>query len=698
MLPAPAEAGPRAISAQPLPEEVSALYFARHWNVLRRHWRALLALSALGGLLGLAVAALQTPLYHAAVVVEIQGITDNLLKSPDGNPNAGADPELLDIQTQIRIIQSATLVQRALNRVAGPEPAFRHASNSLKVSALGPTRLIEIAADSPDPRAAAAFVNALAAAFIDQHIASRWQGAERAAARLSAALEDMRGKLEQSENALQLCARDSGLLLPSDHGSVSEDRLRLLQSELSQAEAERVARQARLDAVSRASGAALAAVVSDPAIQDAQTKLTEIRRQLAELAVIYTPDYAKVKRLEAQIAPLESAIAREVAGTQERTRSLYAESLRREELLRSAYDAQAALVSADAARGVHYDVLRREVDSTRAIYDTMLARVKESAIASAMRSSNVRVLDAAKPPPSPFQPRRGQSALLGLVAGLFLGVVVVVTRDQTDRVVRLPGDLALYLRMPEFGAVPSASPARLAVGSATPRSPFSESFRSIRASLLLAAPASLSQVLAVVSANPSEGKTTVVAHLAISLAEIGKRVLVIDGDLRCPRLHHVFGAPNQIGLVDLLAGAALPPAFHQTHRPGLQILPAGLPNSASPDLLHSPRLLETLDHARKNFDIVLIDTPPMLHTPDARVIGRAAGAVLIVVRAGKTNRDAALAMHRKLTEDGTVMTGCVLNDCEPFPGYNARRADNFPFVVRSGTPPAKPAFHTAKSS
>ena len=669
-----------------LPEEVPAIFWLENIATLRRNWKPVALAILAGSAVALLVASLETRVYHARTTLEVEGITDNLLKAQDGNPNSGADPEIMDIQTQIRIMQSETLLGRAQARLGNgiDAKALRMAGDTLLIRLSGPTRIIEVAADSTNPDVAAAFVNALAEESILQHTDARWRGTERAAEKLKIALEEMRGRLEHSQDALQTYARESGLIVTADQSSPTDDKLRAIQADLSGAQSDRVAKESRWEAAKPFSGMELVPVLNDPVIRSAEEKLEDLRRQIAELGAIYTPDYPKVKRLQAQIEPLQSQIQGEIAGARDHIRFEFEESQRREDLLAAVYQAQAAEVSSEAARRVHYDVLKSEVDSTRTLYDTMFARAKQAAMGSAMRSSNMRVLDPARPPAHPYRPRVGQSVLLGSLAGVFLGFVFVFGREQTNHTVRGPGDLQLLLEIPEFGAVPFSKLA-----------PNGDSFKTILASILFSAPLGATRVLVVTSANQGEGKTTVALNLARALAAVGRRVLLIDGDLHCPQLHRLLRVPGDVGVGDLLSapGSVSPVEIHTCLQPsgvpGLFLLPAGNAGADASNLLYSPRLKEIFDFSRKNFDIVLIDSPPLLQIPDARVMGQAADAVLIVVRSGKTTREAALAVCQRLAEDGTKMTGSVLNHWNPrkTPGYGGYRGASTTPARTSGVHP-----------
>ena len=236
----------------------------------------------------------------------------------------------------------------------------------------------------------------------------------------------MRIKLERSEDGLQSYARQSGLLFTAEKNSVSEEKLRQLQQSLSAAQADRVARQSRFEVARNGSVAALSEVSGQPGPRETQAKLTDLQRQMAELRSVYTPEHYKVKRIQAQIASLEESLRNERAVILTRISNDYDEAQRRERLLAADYAVQARLVSTEAGKAIRYNILKREVDTNRQLYEAMLQRVKESSIASAMRASNVRVVDAAIPPQFPFKPRVVLNAMLGLLGGLFAGVAFIV--------------------------------------------------------------------------------------------------------------------------------------------------------------------------------------------------------------------------------------------------------------------------------
>jgi capsular exopolysaccharide synthesis family protein len=715
-----AERRPEYAAQETVPQPPGSLL--EYWRILRRRKGALLLLTFTGGLSTCLFTLPQTPLYQARTSIEVQSLNENFLNLRAVNPTTDsasmAAPEY-DVQTQIRVLQSRTLVERVIRKLdlehralavdagrvsawrrafglaqppAGREAALRQAAGNLKVHGQPNTRLIEISCDSTDPRLAADFLNTLSRELIEQNLESRWKTTETTGEWLSRQMEGVRIKLEKSEDQMQDYARSTGLLFTSEKNNVAEEHLSQLQDELSKAQAERVARQSKLEIAASTAPDALPDVLDDEALRAAQAKRNDLRRQLAELAASFTPEHPKVKRVEAQIASVEASLAADRANILRRIRTDYESAQRREQLLATGYTAQAQLVGDQAGKVAHYNILKREVDTSRQLYDSMLQRVKEAGVAAALRASNIRVIDEAAPPTVPYKPNLVHNTLAGLLVGAFCGVVLLVTRDRSDRTLQEPGDAAFYLGMPELGVIPGAArlarhglrhlprpfaklapaPARTGLTVWPPQpSALAESFRSASASLLFGAPeGERPHVLVVSSPAPREGKTTVTANLAVALAEIGCRVLAVDADLRKPSLHEIFGVENGVGLAGVLRGTVpatrpLGELVSPTAVPNLTVLTAGSAAPADIALLHSPRLRELLTLARAHYDAVLIDTPPMAAMADARVVARQADGVILVARAGRTSRESLRSSSQRFLEDGTRVIGTILNDWDP---------------------------------
>jgi polysaccharide biosynthesis transport protein len=747
----------------PLEEPEGGPGLLEYWRLLQRRKGTVFLVAAIGLIVAVLVTLPMTPVYTARTWIEIQETNRDFLNMrgvQQFSSESGGYMLLTDIQTQIRILQSGALLERVDQKLREPAPegganaaevagklglagsgadggagaaepaagtpgrlaawrralrfqelspeqerlaALGMAFGTLKARAQGQTRIIELTAESTDRKLAAEFLNVLAAEFIDQNMESRWQQTQKTGEWLARQLDEMKIKLERSEDQLQEYARKSELLYTEDKNSVSEERLKQLQTALSAATAERVSKQSRYEMARSAAPETLPDVINDTGLRDLQLKLTELHRQAAELRATYNDKYPKLLKLEPQIRWLEGQFQKERAAILARIQNEHDEALRKETLLRGDYDAQARLVRTEGEKAVHYRILRREVETNRQLYESMLQKVKEASIASAIRASNIRVVDPAKPPPIPSRPNLRTNAVLGLLAGLVLGMALVVVTDKANKTFRDPGDVQFYLNLPELGVIPSEKAQtgsyakrklRAAVqnekmllgggrnGELTDRvelaihqqkgSMLAESIRATLTSILfLSLGAQRPKALVVTSSGPGEGKSTVIANLAAALGEIHQRVLLIDADTRKPRQHEIFGVPNDEGLTTLLLDQRDPLdvdlelVVTATAVQGVFLLPAGPSVPSVTTLLYSGRMEQYMAILSELFDVVLIDTPPMLQIPDARVLGRMAGGVVLVLRAGKTTRDAASAVRQRLQEDGTKIMGTILNDWNP---------------------------------
>jgi capsular exopolysaccharide synthesis family protein len=699
------------------------------WLCAFRRYKRHLILASLGGLLlGILVTIPQTPTYQARTSLEVQDIDKDFLNLNQVNPVAEANPitALSDLQTQIKILQSEVLSDRTVEKLKTASPtcpaaADAHvgflqkamhfikpvpntprrqmlgaAAKSVRIRAAGQTRIIEITVDSADPKVACGFANVLASQFIEQSIEARWSMTQRTGDWLARELEGMRLKLEHSEDALQAYARKTGLLYTAEKQSVSEQKLYQLQSELSKAEADRVAKQSRFEMTRTATPDSLPDVMNDNNLRELQSKLTDLRRQKAELAATFKPDYSKSKRVDAQIVAIESALDREHRTMVDRIANEFQEARHHEMLLTSAYAAQTRLVTQDSEKAIQYNILKREVDSNRQLYEAMLQRVKESSIASALKPSNVRIIDVAKLPSIPYTPSLPLNAALGFMGGGIAGLAGILILSQVRVSLQQPGDAALLLGVPELGVIPSAeqrkklprksnggwtdvlrtklgSPDRSFAAWNVESTMVADSFRGVIASILFSSEKhDRPRVLVITSAGPGEGKTSAASNLAHAMAQINAKVLLVDADLRKPRIHKIFDLDNQAGLADLLkpsifdenAAAAL---VQKTGIQNLDVLTSGSAHAVA-DLFFSSAMPNFITWCRNCYEMVIIDTPPKLSVPDARMLGPIADAFVLVVRAGQTSRNDALAAHQRLTEDRTRVLGVVLND------WDARRS------------------------
>ena len=717
-----------------------------YWRAAQRNWRALLLIVFLGPAIGAAVYLLQTPIYQARTSIEIRNLNDAFMNTAPVSPVAegGGAVSPSDMATQVRLLQSPGLletvaarlrtrehaaptagvpatVRRALG-LSAPDPTLdvepKTAAKNLRVRPGGQTRIVDIQFDSTSPQLAADFANTLTAAFIDASLDARLDAAQKTSEWLNKQLAELRAQLERSDNALQAYARETGLLFTSDTSSVSEDKLRQLQEELSRAQADRLAKQARAE-LSTATTADGLPEASNSSLQALREQITELRRKRAEAITTYTENHSSVKKLDSQLAPLEEAARAEQERVVNRIRNDYDGAVRRETLLSSRFAEQSRLVTDEADKSVKYHILQRQVASNQQLYDTMLQRSKEVAMSAALRATAVRVIDPARVPDAPYLPNLPLNLALGLVPALCLALAFTSMRARTDRGLHGPGHAAALLNVAELGVIPRATAGegwrvksagvrpRLSSGTralrrggvatvidlvadAPSEDTILQSFRGVVTSIMAGDPGERPTALVITSFNPGEGKTTVTGNLAAVLAETGARVLVIDADLHSPRIHEVFGLPNARGLTTLLAMEHAPSVdrlkecVQPTPVPRVFALTAGPRHSLGSGLLYSRALAPLLDVCRQHFDMVLIDSPPMLQIPDARLLGRVADGIVLVARAERTTTDEVLAVRQRLIADGTPVLGTILN------AWHSSRGGYYQFRLLPGEPVLAP--------
>lgn len=689
-----------------------------YFDVVRRRKGTLLAMMCIGLAFGIGLTVLTQPVYRAVTSLELEGSHEETIEIREGSRQPDTQEALQDIKTQIELLKSTALVRRILAaldpeyaRGSAPggmqwlvgasagkrltrEEAERLAAQSLEVQSPAQTRVVQVSFDATDPKRAAEFLNTLTAVFIQSGMEARSNAGRQTREWLEHKLDDMRATLRKSEDALQQYATQSGLMYIGDRSTIAEEKLRHLQAELSKAHAVRVEKQTRFDLARTASPESLPDVIGDPNLREYQLRLAELKRQQAELSIVYMPEHVRLQRIRAQVQPLEDAFQRERKAVLDRIRNEYDEAAAREALLDREYRSQVDLLGREAHYGVQYGILQREAESNRTLYDALLRRAQEAAVGSALKVANVRVVDPAEPPDLPYKPRLMINLPLGILAALFCGLVLVFVQDCSDMSFQSPVEARRCLDAPELGVVFSAPrrlrdklqmsvlPASLPLlGNRGGTSDMAElaiiqqrssstaaSVRAVVASLLLSGVDRRPRVMVITSAGPGEGKTTIASNLSLALAEVGHRVLLIDGDLRRPRLHELFTVQNDCGVATVLESgdnSVVERLTQKTRMPGLYVMPAGPASEAAANLLYSLRLAQLLERLKAQFDTIIIDTPPVVMLPDARLFGRLADGVILVTRAGRTARSAAQLVRQRFADDAIRVLGFVLNDWDP---------------------------------
>jgi polysaccharide biosynthesis transport protein len=702
----------------------------QYLSVLWRNKWLLIGSLLLGALGGLAVSLWTVPMYRAKASLEIQSVQEPFTgPMVTSNPTVGTQAQLLNSmalrdKTVARVRSHPGTAEpknrglltslRSLLKMKDPvksidwDTATGMASQAFSVTPPKDGNLLFIQTDSPNPQVSADFVNALAQEYLASNESGRWEAYQNASSWLTRAQQDLKARLEQSEIRMAEFAQSKGLMLLSGSENVSEDKLKGLQMALMTATSERIAKQAAYESSLSSPMEALPSVLDSGPMASYQVELAKLRRELAQLNTTLTPSHYKTQQVAAQIEQLEKDATRERSNIINRIKIDYDAALKREAQLRRDFDGQTQFLSQQSKDVIQYKMLEREVQTNRTLYEATLAQGKQASLASAMRTSGARLIDLAKVPGAPVRPNLPLNLALGMFGGLICGAAVIAVRAGSDLRIQTPGIVEAQLNVRQLGVIPAmASDTALyskrrerALSSAVtslvkkrlnPQDSrnysadylaqiswkdklcvTAEAYRSVITSLLFSADdANRPRVIVVSSASPQEGKSTVVSNLAIALAEIGHRVLLIDGDMRIPRLHAIYEVPNTFGLSDLLYDRKPIREYpddalvRKTAVPDLALMPSGPARAVFPRLLHSPRTEELLNRLLETYDTILIDSPPVLSVPDARILARSADGVVLVIRAHRTQQAAAFAAARCFIEDGSAILGTVLNGWNP---------------------------------
>lgn len=686
------------------------------WTVLRRNRRVVFISIAASFIAGLLVAALETPLFRAQALLEAQNVNDNFLRLSDYEPTSSVTTNGSFLTTQTRLLQSEALAAKvARNTKLAENPSFflenrrlmalkrlfhlNQASrphtlpetvsrfrNSVRARIEGDSNLISIETEAADPELAAKLSNALASQYITDELDDRAKSALQTSEWLSRQLDDVRVRFQNSERALQDYAGASGLLFFGENSTFTDEELRQIQEELSRARAARAQEEADMRLIASAPADTLPKILDDGPMKEYLLRRTDLRRQIADLRTTLTPEHYKVKRLEAEAAVIDQAIEARRTSVLKRIKNEYESGIQRENLLQKAYSDQAKVVTNDLTKAIRYNVLKGEVETNRQLYGTMMQRAKEASMLSAIRTSSLRLVQPAQAPVLPFRPNFLESGTLGILVGLLLSTFLVLIRERLDCTFRRRGEIFASLAVPELGVIPAArmhaltpfSSRTLRAGNgqflhitrhsedSEPNSLFTEAFH-CAATSLTAAQRKGGEVFLISSPQPQAGKSIVVANLGKALARIDRQGIVIDGDFRRPTLHSFFGLASTPGLAEILKSEEPVPellnaSIQETCVSGLTLLSAGRPSPLDWRLLQVSRIEEVLAELRKRFNFVLIDSPPMLHFPEGRILGRLADSVLLVCRAGHTRSDQLAEAVRLCSSNGSRLAGTILND------------------------------------
>lgn len=650
------------------------------------------------------------PVYEASARVEIDKESQTLSPFPESNSYAEYEDSENFIETQSKILQSETLALmtiKSLDLARYPEfggsakvitvhdgaitrrPAILGAFlGRLTVKRVPNTRLIQVQFEAEDAQLAAAVVNAHLQNFEEQNFRSKYDATTQASNWLSAELEELRIKVEKSEDARIAYERQNQIWQIDEKQDITTQKLADLSKAVTDAQTDEASREALYRMAMSGNVDALPAARTNEVISGLVKRKSELDESYAEALDQYGPNYPKVLRLAAQQKEVNDNLA-EARKVMVASVGIEFETAKNHvELLQEALDKQKAEANDLAEKLVQYHILQHDAESNKLLYDGLLQKLKEAGITAGLRSTNVRVVDPALAPSSPARPQKFRNIALACLVGLVGGVGLALFREYLDNTVKSPDDVETLTGLPSLAVVPalpglpstqgrlsrlareaapqSASGPRVELLSyIQPKSQISEAFRALRTSLLLSQADHPPQVILVTSALPREGKTTAAVNLAVTLAQLGDRTLLMDSDLRKPGIRRALNLTGgkEVGLSSYLAGVSTLDEVMMPHPTinNLVALTTGPVPPSPADLLSSHRMREAITDLRHRFKFVVIDSPPVMAATDAVILSALTDGVLLVVRSGETPKEAFTRTRDLLAAVKCRLLGVVLN-------------------------------------
>ncbi len=541
------------------------------------------------------------------------------------------------------------------------------------------SRLMDLSFEGKDPVLTTRITNTLASVYISQNLDIKLKAAQEAVKWLYDRIETERKKVEEAEQALLRYKKTQGIVtdFSSETEQVTAQKLARLNGQVVKAESERVEAETRYKQAQELKGSpdlldSVPEVLKNELIREIKKMEVDLYKRMSELSKRYGRNHPQMVAIDSELKPLRKRKNREVDRVINSLQNEYRVALARERSLKSSFAKQKQELMDLNQKAIQYSVLYREAKTARDMYDLLVKRFKETSLTEEMKTGNIRIIDRAEVPGGPIKPRKRLNLLLAVIVGLVAGIGLAFFFEYLDNTIKVPDDVKRYLKLPYLGPTPrfensnrkkileQGAPELVTLHS--PKSSASESFRGIRTGILFSRAEGEPQVVMITSAGPREGKTVTASNLAVAMAQSGSRAILIDCDLRRPKLHRLFGVSKDQGLTNLLVGnMGLDQAVVHTQVPNLDVIASGpLPPNPS-EILGSARMAALLAQLRKQYPRIIIDTPPLTAVTDAVILSKAVDGVVLVVRAANTTREVAINGVTQLQAVGAPILGTVLN-------------------------------------
>jgi polysaccharide biosynthesis transport protein len=681
------------------PEPESKFDFYKYLRIAVKYRWMIASVALTTVVLAIIATFLMTPIYRAAASVQIDRDRMNVANIQDVTPSDEAGNGIEYLQTQYELLGSRSLAERVATQLGlAQDPSFFTDGGTFKIPLLGQligrkpdqsstdleattrktvdrllrslsvqpvrgSRIVKIAISHPDPELAQKIANGYAEAFIADNLDRRYDATSYARKFLEDRLQQLKIKLEDSERQAVKYAEQQGIINFDDNKNLASSDLEEVNKKLGEVRAERIKAEQLWKQAQATSGLGLKEILESPAIQENRKLRSELAAQYQQKLAVFKPAFPEMVQLRNQIRELDRAMQSEVQAIKSSIEASYLTARQQEEELTAQLTSTKSDVVDQRNRSIQYNILRREVDTNRQLYDGLLQRYKEIGVSGAVGTNNISIVDRPTRPLFPSSPNLPLNVIMALMAGILLGCLIALILDYVDDTFKSPEDVERDVGMPVIGVVPMPKE-----GSSVEqelfdqRSGMAEAIRSLRTGLQFATNDGLPKTLLVTSSKPSEGKTTTSIALARSLAEVGLNVLLIDGDLRNASIHKRLRCSNEMGLSNYLVGSKQPEQVVQsTSIEGLVLMASGPlpPNPA--ELLAGPRFASLLALSTGSFDVTLIDGPPVMGLADAPLLSSMAQATLIVVAANETRKSVVKVAAKRLQFARANIVGVLLN-------------------------------------
>jgi exopolysaccharide transport family protein len=551
----------------------------------------------------------------------------------------------------------------------------------IEVSPIRNSRLVDISFEAKDPVLAFRIANTLASAYIDHNLEIKLSAAQGAMKWLNNRVYDERIKVEKAERALLRYKEENRIItdFSSDVEHVSAQKLAQLNTQVVDMESKRVEAETRFKQAAALIGHSdmldsVPEVLNNELIRQIKSMEVNLYQRMSEFSKKYGKNHPQMVAIDSELKTLQKRKSQEINRVINSLKNEYKVALAKEESLKDALSKQKEELLDLNEKAIQYGVLRREVESAQNIYEMLIKRFKETSLSENMRAGNIRIIDKAEVPKTPVKPKKRVSIILAMIVGLFGGTGLAFLLEYLDNTIKTPDDLKQYLNIPDLGPVPlfaaenKGNPGKgkdrtsdlIALHS--PRSTASESYRGIRTNIMFSTAESVPQVILVSSAGPREGKTITAANIAITMAQAGSKIIILDCDMRRPEIHNLFGATRDRGMSNIMVGVDnIGVIIQSTQIPNLDVITSGpIPPNPS-EMLGSKRMESLLVALRKKYDHILIDSPPVTAVTDASVLSKSADGVIMVIRTGDMARQIVKNGIDQFNNVGAHFIGAVLN-------------------------------------